>query len=250
MPSCPSADDRRVRDRFDAERRHVGRRRAGRSPRAAAWLRASAPGAPLHDLARHTRRRPRRARPRARRCGPAQCRARAPRRSARRSETARGRPSGRSSRARTARSPPGSVPSLTSVKPNIVVVGGDDDVADRDEPGAAAERRAVDAADHRHRQRDRARGTSAPSRMASSTFCSWLNAGHPAPSTSRSAPAQNVGPAPARTTSAHRAVAARPNSPTSVSSAIIPSLKALRTSGRLSTSALDRPPSRRTCRDT
>ena len=47
----------------------------------------------------------------------------------------------------------GRIPSLVSVKPKTAVFLGDGDVADRGEPRAAAERRAVDAADHRRRQR-------------------------------------------------------------------------------------------------
>ena len=46
----------------------------------------------------------------------------------------------------------GRMPSLTSVNAEQRVLGGDDDVADRGEAGAAAERRAVDAADERNRQ--------------------------------------------------------------------------------------------------
>ena len=43
-------------------------------------------------------------------------------------------------------------PSLTSVNAKIGVLGRHHDVADGNEAGAAAQRRAVDAADHRNRQ--------------------------------------------------------------------------------------------------
>ena len=44
------------------------------------------------------------------------------------------------------------MPSFTSVNPNTRVLGGDDDVADRGQAGAAAERGAVNPADERDRQ--------------------------------------------------------------------------------------------------
>ena len=47
----------------------------------------------------------------------------------------------------------GRMPSFTSVNPNVASSDGDDDVADRGEADPAAECRAVDPADHRHRQR-------------------------------------------------------------------------------------------------
>ena len=108
--------------------------------------------------ARPRRRAPPPARPR----GPARSRARARRRSARRSGTARARPTRRSSRSTNGEITAGRMPSFTSVKPNTRVLGGDDDVADRGQAGAAAERRALDAADQRHRQRVERARTSAP----------------------------------------------------------------------------------------
>ena len=82
------------------------------------------------------------------------------RKTRRRSGTARGRPTARSSRPRMAKSPPaGSRACLGESEHRIV--GGHDDVADRGKAGAAAERRAMDPADQRHRQSYRAPRTSA-----------------------------------------------------------------------------------------
>ena len=89
-------------------------------------------------------------------------------------------------------------------EPEHRVLGGDDDVADRGEAGAAAERGAVDAADQRHRQRVERLEHRAPSparRGRSRRACSRPSS----TSTSRSAPAQNTLPAPRSTATARRA---------------------------------------------
>ena len=125
--------------------------------------------------------------------------ARAPPRSARRSGTARARPTGRSSRATNGEMTAGRMPELHLGEPEHRVLVGDDDVADGGEAGAAAERRAVHAADERHGQRCRAREhprQRASRRAGSRRPCSaTVFAIH-----ATSAPAQKALPAPDSTT--------------------------------------------------
>ena len=113
----------------------------------------------------------------------------------------------------------------------------DDDVADGGQAGAAAERRAVNAARPAAAAADRSRQTSAtsPSRRAGSRLrCSRIVFDIHA----TSAPAQNVLPAPASTTTRSRRRARRAHErppPTRSARAMTCSLNALRTSGRLRT---------------
>ena len=92
----------------------------------------------------------------------------------------------------------GRIPSFASLKREDRVVGGDDDVADGDEADAAAERRAVDAADERHRQR--VEQLEHP-REVLGVAQVLLTACRRPPSIiqARSAPAQNAGPSPEST---------------------------------------------------
>ena len=139
--------------------------------------------------------------------GRARSLARARRRTATRSGTARARPRRRSCASTYGEITAGRMPSFTSRETEHRILGGDDDVADRGEPDAAAERGAVDAADQRHRQRVealehprdilRVRRFSAGCRRSPST------------SRPRSAPAQNALPAPASTTPRTGSVRAR-----------------------------------------
>ena len=126
----------------------------------------------------------------------------------------------------------GRMPSFTSVNPNMRVLLGDDDVADGGEAGAAAERRAVDAADERHRQvvergeharASPSRRAGSPPRCSRTVFDIHVEVG---------ARAERLAGA-GEDDGAHVSVPrARSRAAQAVSSAITSSLNALRTSGR------------------
>ena len=126
------------------------------------------------------------------------------------------------------------MPSLRLGEAEHRVVVGDDDVADRGQPGAAAERGAVDAADDARPAACSARGSIAVVRRASACVLLARVAGHPRHPGGVGAGAERPCRRPPRTTTRSAGVGGRARRPTRCSSAMTASLKALRTSGRLS----------------
>ena len=160
---------------------------------------------------------------------------RARRRSARRSGTARARPTGRSSPATNGEMTAGTDPELDLGEPEDRVLRGDDDVADGGEAGAAAERGAVHAADRAARGSRRSRRTSrdvASRRGGSRSRCRRPSS----PSTRRRRRRRTPCRRPASDDDAHAvgSLGDRVAPPSRRARAITRSLNALRTSGRLS----------------
>ncbi len=134
----------------------------------------------------------------------------------------------------------GRMPSVDLREAEHGVFGGDDDVADGRQPAAAAERRAVDAADERARAASRAPGTSPRARPASREVLVARVADHLRHPLHVRAGARRPSPRPDEHDRAHGAVGGHVRGPLGQARAISSSLNALRTSGRLSVTVVDR----------